>query len=137
MGKKMENKDTDTKAPKDIKEQIKEEIKEASHIMKNGADPKKAAEHYHTTLTSITKDSSKSGYGKKLDINEDIVVLRYVYARACIATNNYDSIVLGLKQLEHIYNSKLKPKFPAVYLGYVDLYMKMNRYELASNYIHD
>merc|ERR1712002_597920 len=90
-------------------------------------------EGYAEALDMVTRNYSSLKFTSKyknLQCNEDVVVIRYMYAKSCIDTNNYDSIINGLKQLDEI-QDKHKVKFPAIHLGYTNSFKKLNRYDKA------
>lgn len=63
--------------------------------------------------------------------NEEVVVIKYMYARACGETNNYECILTGLRRLDEIREHHKPVRFPAVFYGYCNLWKKLNRYDKA------
>lgn len=68
--------------------------------------------------------------------NLEVVTVKYVYGRACIETNCYETIVMGRIVLDTILTQHKGVRFPAVYLGFGLLYKKLNRYEMGLEYVN-
>jgi len=86
---------------------------------------------------------SKEKFSKALEIVNgnfnlktctEVVVMKYIYARSCTRTGNYQDILSGHSKLTEIKDIIQKVKFPAVFYGFALLYKKLNRYEQALEY---
>jgi len=126
-----DGKKTDTK--ENIKVQFEKISKDASACLLNMV-PKSSMERYSEVLEMINNDSDllwPTSKDKNISNNEEVVVIKYLYARACGETNNYDCILDGLKKLDEIKENHKAVKFPTVFYGYCNLWKKLNRYDKA------
>ena len=65
---------------------------------------------------------------------EEVVVIKYLYARACTGLDSYKDVINGHEKLLDILESHKNVKFPAVYLGFALVFKKLNRYDEALGY---
>ena len=72
-------------------------------------------------------------FNKPMKSSEDVVVIKFLYARACTGLDTYKDIISGYDKLNEIIDIHKNIKFPAVYLGLASMYQKLNRFEHALN----
>ena len=73
-------------------------------------------------------------FKKPLKNSDDVVVLKFLYARACTGLDTYEDIISGHKKLNEITDEHNEVKFPAVFLGFALVYQKLNRFSEALDY---
>jgi len=83
----------------------------------------------------IRADYGHLGWTTECPDNPEVVVIRYIFGRACIETNVYDNIIQGKESFELILNFHKSVRFPAVYYGMALLFLKLNRFEQSRQYV--
>jgi len=72
---------------------------------------------------------------KNMNKSDEVVVIKYMFARACNKTNNYTDIITGYSKLKEIVMIHKEIRFPAVHLGFALMFKKLNRYDEALIYV--
>jgi len=95
----------------------------------------RSKDKYGEALDIIAKNFPTLKFkSKKVSCCEEVVVIKFMFARACTETNNYTDIVSGHSKMEDIVKLHKDVRFPAVYLGFALLFKKLNRYDYALQY---
>jgi len=64
--------------------------------------------------------------------NPEVVVVKFLFARACTETSCYPDIISGYDKLKDIEANHMQHvRFPSLYLGFALLFKKLNRFEKA------
>ena len=90
--------------------------------------PIKSMEKYGEALDMIAK-SFKDLKFKNVKTCDEVVVIKFLFARSCINTHSYPDIIAGHGRLDDIVKVHKDVRFPAVFLGFALLFKKLNRYE--------
>merc|ERR1712214_25297 len=80
--------------------------------------PRQSKDLFGKAIEMLTSDYSSLKFRQPMDSNEEVVVIKFLYARACTLQDNYKDIVLADKVLREITELHSKVRFPAVYLGF-------------------
>jgi len=92
--------------------------------------PIKSMEKYGEALDMIAKSFKDLKFkNKNVKTCDEVVVIKFMFARACINTHSYPDIIAGHGRLDDIVKVHKDVRFPAVYLGFALLFKKLNRYE--------
>ena len=108
-------------------------IKLASVAFMNNI-PRQSKDLFGKAIEMLTSDYSSLKFRQPMDSNEEVVVIKFLYARACTLQDNYKDIVLADKVLREITELHSKVRFPAVNLGFALMFMKLHRFEEALKY---
>jgi len=115
--------------------QFKDILAEASSCFMRNI-PIKSMEKFAEALDIIGKNFKDLKFKHKAPKqSDDVVVIKYMFARACINTNNYPDIITGHAKLNEIVMIHKEIRFPAVNLGFALLFKKLNRYDKALTYV--
>ena len=107
--------------------------KEGSQCFKNNI-LQQSKEKYGECLHLIQTKYEMLKFSKKMKDCEDVVVIKFLFARACTGLDTYQDIIAGHDKLDEIINKHKSVRFPAVYLGYALMFKKLNRYDKALLY---
>ena len=117
----------------DVFETFSLTAKEGSECFKNNI-LQQSKEKYGDCLHLIQTKYEMLKFSKKMKDCEDVVVIKFLFARACTGLDTYQDIIAGHDKLDEIINKHKNVRFPAVYLGYALMFKKLNRYEKALIY---
>jgi len=97
--------------------------------------PYQTMEMFGEALDIIEKHCSDPQF-ENMDIisTDKIVVIKFLFARACTNTLNYSNIISGQAKLNDIIFLHKQVTFPAVYLGFAFMFRALNRYRKALQY---
>eukprot|EP00092_Neocalanus_flemingeri_P039096 GFUD01042557.1.p1 GENE.GFUD01042557.1~~GFUD01042557.1.p1 ORF type:complete len:1549 (-),score=469.67 GFUD01042557.1:273-4919(-) len=99
------------------------------------SNPSRSRDKYEEALDIIAKSFSSLKFkNKTIKTCDEVVVIKFMFARACTNTNVYSDIISGHSKLNEIVTIHKDVKFPAVYLGFALMFKKLNRYEQALVY---
>merc|ERR1712059_217999 len=82
-------------------------------------------------LVVVQQDYPKLKYKKSFNNCEEVVVIKFMFARASTECGNYQEILAGYARLTEIVTRHSEVRFPAVHLAFALLYKKLNRHEMA------
>eukprot|EP00091_Calanus_sinicus_P012540 TRINITY_DN28181_c0_g1_i1.p2 TRINITY_DN28181_c0_g1~~TRINITY_DN28181_c0_g1_i1.p2 ORF type:complete len:143 (+),score=56.34 TRINITY_DN28181_c0_g1_i1:253-681(+) len=95
----------------------------------------RSMEKYGEALEMVTKSFKDLKFkNKNVKTCDEVVVIKFMFARACINTHSYPDIITGHAKLNEIITIHKDVRFPAVYLGFALMFKKLNRYEQAMVY---
>jgi len=98
--------------------------------------PIKSMEKFAEALDIISKSFKDLKFKtKNVNKSDEVVVIKYMFARACNKTNNYTDIITGHSKLKEIVMIHKEIRFPAVHLGFALMFKKLNRYDEALVYV--
>jgi len=107
----------------------------SSCFMRSPPNWSRSKEKYAEALDVIAKSFNNLKFKTKSIKNcEEVVVIKFMFARACTNTNNYPDIITGYAKLQEIVTAHKEVRFPAVYLGFALMFKKLNRYDHALQY---
>eukprot|EP00090_Calanus_glacialis_P031446 TRINITY_DN5190_c0_g1_i2.p1 TRINITY_DN5190_c0_g1~~TRINITY_DN5190_c0_g1_i2.p1 ORF type:complete len:1519 (-),score=592.62 TRINITY_DN5190_c0_g1_i2:152-4708(-) len=102
-------------------------------FMRNIAN--RSMEKYGEALEMIARSFKDLKFkNKNVKTCDEVVVIKFMFARACINTQSYPDIINGHTKLNDIITVHKDVRFPAVYLGFALMFKKLNRYEQALVY---
>jgi len=93
--------------------------------------PHSSKEKFGEALDIIAKSFSSLKFKKGVKNCDEVVVIKFMYARACTMTNNYSDIISGHAKLTEIVTVHKEVRFPAAYLALALMFKKLNRYDHA------
>ena len=111
-----------------------------NHIARDGTSSYKenlfqrSKEKFSECLKIIYTKYDEFMLKKPIKNSDDVVVLKFLYARACTGLDSYEDIISGHKKLNEITDDHNEVKFPAVFLGFALVYQKLNRFLEALDY---
>ena len=115
---------------------FKAKIQEASDCYLKSI-PKRSKDLFEDSLDYLRTNYQALQFSQPLDACEDVIVIKYIYGRACIGMDAYQDIILANKVFLEILSvhKQAKIKFPAVYLGLALMFKKLNRFDEALKYL--
>ena len=66
------------------------------------------------------------------NLEDVIIILKYLFARSSTHLN-YEDIISGYQKLNEIIDARKEVEFPAVFLGFAELFQRLNRFPQASD----
>ena len=109
-------------------------ITEASNCYINKI-PKRSKDLFGEAIETIATNYDGLCFGQPRESSEDVVVIKFIYARACTALDTYKDIILANDILNEIRDIHVKVRFPAVFLGFAHMFKKLHRFEEAVKYL--
>ena len=113
---------------------FKAKIKEASQCYMNSI-PKRSKDLFGEALDIVQTNYQALQFSQPLDSCEDVVVIKFIYGRACTGMDSYQDIIVANDIFHEILNVHKKVRFPAVYLGLALMFKKLNRFEEALKFL--
>ena len=87
---------------------------------------------YAECLTLMQNNYDAFNFNCSRKANSELVVVKFLFARASTETTIYPDIIAGYEKLRDIEENHMQHvRFPALYLGFALLFKKLNRFEKA------
>ena len=91
-------------------------------------------EKFGDCLALIRDNFDSLKFSKPRKSSDEVVLIKYLYARACTGLNSYKEVMNGHNMLREILEQHKSVKFPATFYGMSLVFKKLNRYDEALRY---
>ena len=88
--------------------------------------PKRSRDLLSEALETIKTNFQDLQFSKPLSSSEDVVVIKFIYGRACTRLDTYEDIIIVNDIFKEILSLHQEVRFPAVYLGLTLMFKKLN-----------